>query len=466
MAERYKTIPARSQRLTLAKLTPPDWYGWACVLAMFLLLAVRIPSASGVWFFPLLSLGEWLLLPLGVLSLSMGFLSLSRIREKTLLPLWISAIVPGLLWLAAVGLSILVNSSGPAGGDLMLSWAVHLIFPSMAFLPLFTMRVWRDRLMWALFMGVAANTVMIFWQGQTAGYIPPSLDLLGLGGLLTNQHDFSLHIGIALPLLAAWRGGDRGRKALSTLLCTFLLPALALSACYSLPGILAAMTGLVVAWAAWRSYAWILGIFLCLLLFGQGERNLRRDTNQRQLYANSAVMCRDNYQMALNTFQVRPYLGTGPEKFIAGSGYEPVDTCNPSPWYATLLGGAGVLGLGMWIVLLGEVAARTMGRFGRRCLWHGGVLGGVIALGISGMWTDSLPEGAGAMVGLLIALSILEEPEPPPPAKKRRRRTGNTGDDSPAPIPASATSPSTPQPDGEPAPRSPHDTDIIPAPKR
>ncbi|MCD7897586.1 MAG: hypothetical protein LUG50_13080 [Planctomycetaceae bacterium] len=86
MAERYKTIPARSQWLTLAKLTPPDWYGWACVLAMFLLLAVRMPLANGVWFFPLLSLGEWLLLPLGVLSLSMGFLSLSRIREKPSCP--------------------------------------------------------------------------------------------------------------------------------------------------------------------------------------------------------------------------------------------------------------------------------------------------------------------------------------------------------------------------------------------
>lgn len=449
MGNKDKRVPARSQRLALAKLTPPDWFGWLGVAAMFLLPLVRLRHGGGVWYFPLLSLGEWLLLPLGVLSLTMGFLSLSRVRERTLLPLWLSAIVPAVLWLLAAGTSMLYNGVGPGGGDIFLSWAVHLIFPTLTFLPLLTMRVWRDRLMRALAAGLALNAVYIFLQARSAGLAPPDTELLRFGGFLANQHDYGLMLGVALPLIAAWRGGDHvSNKALANLFCTFLLPVLALSACFGWVGLAASAIGLSVAWAAWRSYAWILGIFVCLLVFGYGsEARASRERPQRKLFAESAMMGSGCYRRAFNTFQVRPFLGSGPESFCLGTGHEPADTLEPMPWYASLVGGAGLAGLGMWLVLLGELSARTMGRFGRRCLWHGGVLGGVMALAVAGLWTDALPEGPGALVGFLIALSILEEPDPAHAAARTRRAK----DPEPPPPPP------PPPPSGKPS----GDTDVI-----
>ncbi len=419
MVDKNKRPQPRSQRLTLAKSTPSEWFGWTGVAAMFLLVAVRVPLAKGAFYFPLLSLGEWLLLPLGAASLSMGLLSLSRIKEKTLLPLWLSAIVPAVLWLAAAAASIAINNEGQAGGDLLLSWAVHLVFPSLAFLPLLTIRVWRDRLMWALTAGIVANAAMIFWQGRSLIGLP-ELERLGLGGFLINQHDYALYIAAALPLIAAWRGGRTG-NAFATPFCTFLLPALALAACHSVGGLVAAVVGLVVAWAAWRSYAWVLGVFLVLLIMGYGAtQTAEREFKERRLLIASAAMGGDSYQKALNTFQVRPYIGTGPESYVSHEDHETVDMRRASPWYATLLGGTGLLGLGMWLVMLGELAARTMGRFGRRCLWHGGVLGAILGVGVAAVWTDALPEGAGALIGVMIALSILEEPEELPAGVQKR----------------------------------------------
>lgn len=418
-----KRVRARSQRLTLAKLTPPDWFGWLGVIAMLLLPVVRINLTDGPWFFPLLSFGEWLLLPLGVCSLTMGFLSLSRIREKTLLPLCIAAILPAIVWLAAMGITIAQNGVNAASGDIFLSWAVHLIFPSMVFLPLLTMRVWRNRLMWALMFGVVVNAVLIFWQGYSAGISPPDRTLLAFGGFLANQHDYGLMLGIALPLLAAWRGGHEKRNPLAIMLCTFLIPVLAMLACFTASGLIAAIIGLAVAWAAWRNQAWILGVFLCLAVlgYGSGMRD-EHDRNQRSLLADSVTLGQASYRRASNMFQVRPFLGAGPQSFIFGTGHEPTGSIIPAPWYASLLGGAGLLGLGVWIALLAELAARTVGRFGKRCLWHGGVLGGVGALAVVGFWTDALPEGAGAMVGVLIALSILEEPDTTLPSPRPNRR--------------------------------------------
>ena len=439
MSNKDKTVPARSQRLAIAKLTPPDWFGWLGVLAMFLLAGVRVKLSGGVWYFPLLSLGEWLLLPLGVASLSMGFLSLSRIREKTLLPLWLSAITPALLWLAATALAMANSGVDANGGDLFLSWAVHLIFPTLTFLPLLTMRVWRNRLMWALAGGMTVNAVAVFLQAREAGIAPPDTAMLAFGGFLANQHDYAMMIGLALPILAAWRGGERGpNKALSTLFCTFLLPVLCLAACQTWVGMLAAGIGLVVSWAAWRSHAWILGIFVCLLVFGYGSATKeKQDAAQRKLLADSAMMGNDCYRRAFNTFQVRPLLGSGPDAFCDLADRRTDDITRATPWFASLLGGSGLVGLGMWLVLLGELAARTMGRFGRRCLWHGGVLGGVSALTVAGLWTDALPEGAGALVGLLIALSILEEPdEAPPPRRQPKPKKDAEAPAAPPPAPA------------------------------
>lgn len=437
MTNRDKRVSARSQRLTLAKLTPPDWFGWSGVVAMLLLPTVRINLADGPWFFPLLSLGEWLLMPLGVCSIVMGFLSLTRIREKTLLPLWISAIVPAALWLAAMGLTIANSGFSSVSGDLMVSWSVHLIFPTMVFLPLFPIRIWRNRLMWALAIGLVLNAVMIFWQGRAAGVAPPNNAVLGLGGFFANQHDYGLMLGIALPLLAAWRGGSEKKNAFVIMVCTFLLPVLTLTACFTASGYIGAIIGLIIAWAAWRSHAWLLGFFLCLAVFGYGSgAREEQDRNQRRVMVNSVSLAQQTYRRALNVFQVRPFMGSGADSFIAGTGHEPTGSITPTPWYATLLGGSGLLGLGMWLVLLGELAARTMGRFGRRCLWHGGVLGGTVAAGVAGLWTDAMPEGAGAMVGILIALSILEEPEPAPPPKRAGRKNKSEETSAPAPVAA------------------------------
>lgn len=414
MPEHKKSPAAKQKRLTAAKLAPPDWFGWMGVVSMFLLPVVKINFADGPWFFPLLSLGEWLLLPMGAVSLSIGLLTLWKIRERTLLPLWLSAVLPALVWLAAMGVAMLKSGVSSSGGDMILSWAVHLVFPTMAFLPLLARPYWRDRLMWALAGGIILNVGMIFWQSFGTGYAPDNSDRLSLGGFLANQHDYGLMLAIALPLLAAWRGGSiEKHRPLAIMFGTFLLPAVCLAAAWSWMGLVAAAIGLIISWAAWRSTAWILGLFLCLLIFGYGS-DARRDleTAQRRLLVASASMGLNTYGRAADAFLTKPFFGAGPEEFHPGDGHEPVAAITPAPWYASLLGGSGLAGFCMWLLLLGELAARTFGRYGKLCLWHGGVLGGVAGLAVAGLWTDVLPEGAGALVGLLIAISVLEEPEP------------------------------------------------------
>ncbi len=404
-------VPVAGRRTAGDRGAPPDWFGWLALAAMFLLPLVRVGTSSGVWTFPLLSLGEWLLLPLGAASLTMGLLTRGTLQGKNLLPLWMAAVAPAFLWLLVAGLSMLINGASPAGGDLFLSWVVHLIFPVMAFLPLLVLPIWRDRLMWALAAGLALNAILVFWQARSAGLAPPDAGLLDFGGMLAEQYDYALLLGTAIPLLAAWRGGDLQKsRALAIMFCTFLLPALSLIACFSWAGVAALAVGLAVSWAAWRSPAWIMGIFLCLLVFGYGsDTRSERDSNQRRLLAASLQAGGGNYQKALKTFEARPILGSGPESYLA----ESAGAANPMPWYAALLGGTGLLGLGMWLALLAELAARTLGRDGRRCLLYGGVLGGTAGLAVACLWSPALPEGAGAMVGLLLAFSILEEPERP-----------------------------------------------------
>lgn len=427
MGELKRFTPGKTRRLAASKFTPPDWFGWLGVAAVFLLPVVRINTADGPWFFPLLSLGEWLLLPLGVVSLSMGLLTLWKVRERTVLPMWISAVLPAVLWLAVMGVAMFSSPYTACSGDMFLSWAVHLVFPTMAFLPLLSRPNWRDRIMWALAAGVALNVGVIAWQATQSGLTPGSEDWLGIGGFLVNQHNFSLAIAVALPLLAAWRGGNTEKyRSLAIVVCTFLLPAMALSVCFGLGGIAAVAAGLAVSLATWRGQAWIMGVFLCLIVFGHGSSaRAERETAQRSLVATSFAMSIEEYDNALQSFVEKPYLGTGPETFCPGDGHAPIDTIKPYPWYATLLGGSGLLGLGMWLVLLAELAARALGRLGGRCLWYGGVLGGTAGLAVAGFWVDVLPEGAGALVGLLLAVSMLEEPQPPAeprPARSRKRR--------------------------------------------
>ncbi|MCL2001661.1 MAG: hypothetical protein FWG74_09515, partial [Planctomycetes bacterium] len=302
-------VPTPDRQAGDDKTNPQDWYGCLGTTAMFLLPMARVGTTGGSWDFPLLSFGEWLLLPLGVLSLTMGLLSHGKLQRKTALPLWIAAAMPAFFWLAAAGLTMFSRGVAPNDGDLFLSWIVRLIFPVMTFLPLLVVPVWRDRLMWALAAGLTINTVSIFWQSRTAGLAPPDMGLLDIGGMLSNQHDYALLLGIAIPLLAAWRGGGiRKNRALAMLFCTFLLPALVLAACYSGVGITALAVGLAVSLAAWRGPAWILGVFLCLLTFGYGsEVRMESETKQRRLITASFQPGGDNYQKALTAFEEKPF---------------------------------------------------------------------------------------------------------------------------------------------------------------
>ena len=121
MAEPKKRGTGKPQRSAADQTALPDWFGWLGVASVFLMVMVRVGTADKAWSFPLLSLGEWILLPLGVASLTLGLLSLGRITERTFLPLWISAVVPAGLWLIAAGASFLANGSGQAGSDMFLS---------------------------------------------------------------------------------------------------------------------------------------------------------------------------------------------------------------------------------------------------------------------------------------------------------------------------------------------------------
>ncbi|MCL2000803.1 MAG: hypothetical protein FWG74_05155 [Planctomycetes bacterium] len=116
----------------------------------------------------------------------------------------------------------------------------------------------------------------------------------------------------------------------------------------------------------------------------------------------------------------KPCFGAGPAFFLR----EPAraKTVNTLPWYALLLGGMGLAGVGTGLAFLAELAARALGREGRRCLLSGGVLGGTAGLAAACLWSGALPKGGGAMVGLLLAFSALEEPEGRP---LRRSRTGD-----------------------------------------
>lgn len=354
---------------------PPDWFGWAAVLAVFLLPFAKFNPPV----VPFLSVGEAVLLPLAVLAVATGFLQPLRA---------VSAALPALLWLAACAVA-LFNGFDGFDSDLFLGWTVRLVLPSFALLPLLGIPAWRDRILWALAGGVGMSAVVVFWQARLSGLVPPDRALLDCGGLLTGQAEYGVLAALALPLVASWRGGENlgKHKALATLFCTFLLPVVALSACFDAAGLFASAIGLAVAWAAWRRHAWILGVFLLLLVFGHGAADkAEQERAARQLIVQSAMPDRAVYADALRAFEAAPFLGSGT-----------VFTASPltAPWYAFLLGGTGLIGLGMWLALLGDAAARS-GTL---------LLGSVLALAVVGIWTSVPAEGAGTLVGLILALS-------------------------------------------------------------
>lgn len=430
----------------------PDWYGWLAVVAMALLSLTRIDTGGDVFELPLLSLGEWLLLPLGLASLTMGLLAMPRLRERTLLPLWLAAIVPGVLWLLAQGLAVAKHGASSETGDLILTWVVRLLFPALTFMPLLADRVWRDRLMWALVGGLFLNVIAVIVQSAVLRLDPGDAAQLGVGGLLANQHDYGLLTAMGLPLAAAWRGGEiQNRKSLAMVACMFLLPSLALATCSSWVGVFASLAGLVVSWVAWRSQAWILGVFLILLVFGYGAAGREeRDFEHRRVLVQSVQTAGRQNRAALRAFINRPFLGYGPDstRLESRNMEERQVPARPWPWYAMMLGGSGLVGLGMWLVLLGEIAARALGRDGRRSqLRGGGVLGAVVGLAVAGVWTDALPAGAGALVGFLLALSMVEDPLLAEGGKRFNRAHDKKR------LSHRAKSPTPPE--REPAPRSP-----------
>lgn len=425
MAEKRKPAVSRSQRLSAHRIELPNWFGWLAVAAMFLLPVTRVDFAE-TWRVPLLSLGEWLLLPLGVASLSTGLLDLPKIRERTLLPLWLSAMTPAALWLGAVGLAILGSTFSQTSGDLLLAWVSRLLFPVMAFLPLLVRPIWRDRLFQALGAGVFIMVLVVMWQLRSAGLAASDPERLNFGGFLANQYDYGVYMAVALPLLAGWMGGGMARHRLLVMLVTmFLLPGLALAASQTWAGIFAGLIGLAVCWTAWRKHAWILGVFVCLLVFGQGtESGRERERLHREQLVATLDLGTDHLKSASQAFVARPFLGYGPESFLTPAETPPA-VAEPRAWYASLLGGSGLVGLGMWLALLAELAARALGRDNRRALFRGGVLGGAAGLAAAGWWCDVLPAGAGALVGFLLALSVVEDPEA---AAESGRRSGRHRD--------------------------------------
>lgn len=413
--------------------TVPDWYGWLAVAAMFLLPFPALSALlGGDWLAGHLSPGEWLILPLGVLSLTLGLLTLGRIPERTILPLWMAAAAPGVLWLAAEALAMIKNGMGRSGGDLMIAWIARLVFPALAFLPLLAETLWRDRLYWALAGGLFVNLAVVVSRMLSApdvvAYVQP--------GLLYNHHDYGLFLVMALPLLAGWRGGGtRKNQALILVSCMFLLPAIAMTTLFSGGLLLALAAGLAVTWAAWRGHGWLLGVFLCLLVIGYGAEGKReRDRTQRVVIAGSMSPVSPEgglslrlaaFDAALATFVERPFLGIGPDVFFSGAdgayGKNADDGLDAPPWYATLLGSSGLAGLLMWIVLLAELLGRAVGRKGKSCANAGGVAGAAVGLAAAGIWTNVLTPGAGALIGFILAVSILDESEIDAPPRQRKR---------------------------------------------
>lgn len=423
----------KRQSVTTRMTSLPEWYGWLATAAMFLL---PFPALSGrfggEWLASQLSPGEWLLLPLGVLSLTLGILTLNRIPERTILPLWIAALAPGAFWVAAEALAMYKNGIGQTGGDLLIAWTVRLVFPALAFLPLLADDVWRDRLYWGLTGGLFVNLAYVIGNMLRA----PGAASYFQSGFLYNAHDYGLFLVLALPLLAGWRGGGvKKNQALIMTSCMFLLPAIALSTMFSGGMMLAVAAGLAIVWSVWRGHAWVLGIFLCLLVIGYGaQAKQQRDRSQRVAIAASMSPINDEgglsnrlaaFDYALSTFVERPFLGLGTDAFFdpAGrvGGRQGTSDLDAPPWYATVLGASGLTGLLMWFALVAELIGRAVGRKGRSCANAGGIAGAAIGLAVAGIWTNVLAPGAGALVGFMLAVSILDEPDPEASSRPRRR---------------------------------------------
>ncbi|MDR1613582.1 MAG: hypothetical protein LBT97_12495 [Planctomycetota bacterium] len=413
---------ATASRKSLSAVSPfPAWYGIATLTAAAMLPIARLDlfgfSSADIFLTP----GEWLLPPLGVFALVMGFFP-HRPGPESVVPQWLAAIVPAALWLAAMLLGVFKNGAGANDHDLLAAWTARLVFPALAFLPLLAERTWRDRLFLALAAGVVANVFMATWQLYAARSGDGGSALRGVSGFLGSSEAYGLLLALFLPLLADWRGGERGSgNAIFMLLCMFLIPALSLASILSGGLLFSAFLGLLVAWAMWRGYAWIMGAFVCLLVFGYGgDARSNRDRERRRAITQSAGSTAFDgershlsaeYDRALAAFADKPFFGDGLGPYhrreTPRSGLTAVARAS-SPWYASLLGGSGIVGLGMWLALLAELVARAAGR-GGGLLFGPGALGATVALLSAGVWTNVLAPGPGALVGVLLAFSALRD---------------------------------------------------------
>jgi O-antigen ligase len=438
---------------------PPSWHAWAATAAAFLLPFHRLDAFGASLADLHLTPGEWLLLPLAILSASMGLLR-GMTKPGRGLPDWLFAILPALFWILAMLPGMARNGFGAHGSDLALAWIVRLVLPAPVFLPLLADRERRDRLFMALSAGVLANVLMATRQLITARP-DGGAAAAGVYGFLDSPNAYGLLLALFLPLLADWRGGERGTGvAVFTLLCTFLVPAMALMSVLSGGLLFAAFAGLLVVWTMWRSYAWIVGVFVCLLVFGYGAESRRRRDRERRETLTAAVLptlayggpafYASEYERALDAFVARPFFGEGVGTRHTADTDRPVNLSgdgNAPPWYAALLRGSGLAGIGLWLALLAELLARAAGR-GGTCAFAPGILGGVAALAAAGLWANALPPGAGAFVGLLLAFSVVREAggASPPPARRRVAPPRRRGAGSEKPTPGADS------PGGEPVP--------------
>ncbi|MDR3211357.1 MAG: hypothetical protein LBU79_05515 [Planctomycetota bacterium] len=367
----------------------PVWYGWGS-LGVFFLLFQPDPLEYFSLSFPL-SFASGLLCILALLSLLPfilpGHFLLSRL-EKGLV-----ATLPVLILLAVILLVSLAKGGDGLGFPPV--WLVNILLPSLVLIPILYNTYWRRRLYYTL----AATAGLDLLLAVFASIYP------AVGAGFTSGRP-GIAVVLLLPLLAGWHGRGDNLLKLATL---FLLPCLAFASLAAGPLAIVLALGLAVAWLSWRREAWLLGVFICLVVFGRGtEPTPERAGEERVVLASNLDPMEGDatpgptlasYRLALDVLASHPLLG---ERQDSAS----VATLTP-PWYAWLALKGGLPALLMWLVVLAELLARAGLRRGERLGNPGGLAGSLLALALLGLCYPLTPAGGGLLLGLLLPFSLV-----------------------------------------------------------
>lgn len=378
--------------------SPPGWWHWVVLSSIALAPVVDLRTLGIPWpdGWPLFSLGLIPLLAAG------AFLLAAKEGRAVFSRAWPSA-WPGFVWpLAALFGMGALGSAGAGSAWILASWIVQAPLAAIIFRVLVADERWRDRMAWTLAVAVVAASVAVarlFMVTPAAG--DPSV----VGGVLGRMGAFGAFLALSLPLLAAWRGGSEGKsQGWRMMSAMFLLPALALSVCRSGAGLAAAMGGLSVSWMGWRRHSWILGVFLCLLVFGQGNSPERFIARMDGLGGDFLSSSPDGEaRAALDAWKKSPAFGSGLSVQLPSG-------MRGGGWLFNLAGDTGWLGVLAMAAMMAELAARSAGRDGKRCLWASGVMGAVVAVCLGCWWIDFSSPGVAMMIGLVLAVSSIDGP--------------------------------------------------------